>query len=115
MREIHLKKSYHFVTIISVRGHSQREHLESNFHFSLIRVLVGEGSSKEMNFRLIQYLLISAFVAIAIGCKKNPPKSLNSGRKQSGDNGYRLVVGGLSGGYEPGKIYNCEWMEIYWN
>jgi hypothetical protein len=61
-----------------------------------------------MNFRAIQFLLISALVAIALGCKKVPPKTLNHGRKQNGDNGYRLVIGGNPSGYEPGKIYNCK-------
>lgn len=60
-----------------------------------------------MNFRIIQFLTISVLVACALSCKKVPPKSLNHGRKQSGDNGYRLVIGNNPTGYEPGKIYNC--------
>jgi hypothetical protein len=60
-----------------------------------------------MQHRVLKFLLISALLAAALGCKKLPPKTLNHGRKQSGDNGYRLVIGNDPDGYEPGKIYNC--------
>lgn len=62
-----------------------------------------------MILRVVQFLVISAIVAVAFSCKKLPPKSINYGRKQSHDNGYRLVVGigNNPNGYEPGKIYNC--------
>lgn len=61
-----------------------------------------------MQFRLLELILISVLVVGTFACKKLPPKTLNYGKKQSGDNGYRLVIGnGLDDGYEPGKIYNC--------
>lgn len=59
-----------------------------------------------MNFRIFHLLLISALVSFALCCRKIPPKNLNHGRKQNGDNGYRLVIGNNPDGYEPGKIYN---------
>lgn len=68
---------------------------------------IGAFYSHEMQFRVVKFLLISALVACAFACKKMPPKALNYGRKQSGDNGYRLVIGNIDEGYEPGKIYNC--------
>jgi hypothetical protein len=53
-----------------------------------------------------QFLLL---IGVALACKKVPPKLLNHGRKQTGDNGYRLVIGNNieNEGYEAGKIYNC--------
>lgn len=95
-----------------VTRNATRASRESNFHFSLARLLGAVGSRGKMSFRAIQFLAISALVATAIGCKKVPPKILNHGRKQSGDNGYRLVIGGNPSGYEPGKIYNCELLLI---
>lgn len=67
-----------------------------------------EQNTDAMHFGWVKFLLISALVAGAFACKKMPPKSLNYGKKQSGDNGYRLVIGNNPDeGYEPGKIYNC--------
>lgn len=63
---------------------------------------------RKMQFRVFNLLLVFALVAVVLACKKLPPKTLNAGRMQSGDNGYRLVIGNDQGdGYEPGKTYNC--------
>lgn len=71
-------------------------------------VSIGAEQSDAMQSGWVKFLLISALVAGAFACKKMPPKSLNYGKKQSGDNGYRLVIGNNPDeGYEPGKIYNC--------
>lgn len=55
---------------------------------------------------LFQFIVL---IAVVFACKKVPPKTLNHGRKQTGDNGYRLVIGNNieNEGYEAGKIYNC--------
>lgn len=63
--------------------------------------------------RLSVTFLILVLICVTFACKKIPPKTLNHGRKQSGDNGYRLVIGNNieNEGYEAGKIYNC--MSLY--
>lgn len=61
-----------------------------------------------MSFRVVHFLLLFALITLTLCCKKIPPKTLNHGKKQNGDNGYRLVIGSNPKGYEPGKIYNCE-------
>lgn len=62
----------------------------------------------KMQFRVLQLFVISVVVAATFACKKLPSKTLNYGKRQSGDNGYRLVIGNNpDDGYEPGKIYNC--------
>ena len=61
-----------------------------------------------MILRVVQFLVISALIAVVFSCKKLPPKLINYGKKQNHDNGYRLVIGNNPKGYEPGKIYNCK-------
>ncbi|CRK89994.1 CLUMA_CG003720, isoform A [Clunio marinus] len=57
--------------------------------------------------QIFKIIFFSTIFVVTFACKKLPPKTLNYGRKQSGDNGYRLVVGSKENeGYEPGKIYN---------
>lgn len=57
----------------------------------------------------VSTLFVLVALNYALACKKVPLKTLNHGRRQNGDNGYRLVIGNdvESEGYEPGKIYNC--------
>jgi hypothetical protein len=59
--------------------------------------------------RLSVTFLFLLLICVTFACKKVPLKTLNHGRKQSGDNGYRLVIGNNieNEGYEAGKIYNC--------
>lgn len=82
----------------------------ANYSDSVV-LIVSWGSERvvgKMQFRVFNLFLVSALVSVALACKKLPPKTLNSGRKQIGDNGYRLVIGNNpDDGYEPGKIYNC--------
>lgn len=63
------------------------------------------------------FLFLFLIVCVVFACKKLPPKTLNHGRKQSGDNGYRLVIGNNieNEGYEAGKIYNCMSCFFHWN
>lgn len=69
---------------------------------------IGSRSTSKMQSRVFKLLLASVLLTAVLACKRLPPKTLNAGRMQSGDNGYRLVIGNDQGdGYEPGKTYNC--------
>lgn len=57
----------------------------------------------EWKISLIGILLVN----LVYGCDKTPK---NAGPKKSGDNGYRLVIANDQSGYEPNKIYNCEYL-----
>jgi hypothetical protein len=58
---------------------------------------------------IIVLLQLLGLVAVhASGCNNVP--MVPHGPKVSGDNGYRLIVGGEPSGYEPGKTYNCEYI-----
>lgn len=93
-----------------VTSHALHSYSRQPIHLSRVHhfVTIGAFNSDAMQFRMVKFVLMFAIVAGALGCKKMPSKSLNYGKKQSGDNGYRLVIGNNPDeGYEPGKIYNC--------
>lgn len=94
------QRSFHALSfIVTISLDFSRIH-----HFETI----GSCSTSKMQSRVFKLLLASVLVAAVLACKKLPPKTLNAGRMQSGDNGYRLVIGNDQGdGYEPGKTYNC--------
>lgn len=62
-----------------------------------------------MKLRVIANLVFITLLINLVGaCTKKPLSNLNGGRKKSGDNGYRLVIGSNPDeGYEAGKTYNC--------
>lgn len=68
-----------------------------------------ERGKNKMKLRVIANLvLITLLINLVCACTKKPLSNLNGGRKKSGDNGYRLVIGSNPDeGYEAGKTYNC--------
>lgn len=54
---------------------------------------------------LVSGLLLIVVAGSVLGCGKVPSDSQH-GPKRSGDNGYRVIIGGEPTSYIPGKTYN---------
>ena len=57
---------------------------------------------------ILLLLLILIVIQYCLGCTRTP-SGLPHGRKGRGDNGYRIYIGDEPKGYQPGKIYNCNY------
>lgn len=65
-----------------------------------------------LNIKLIFIILATLTVIELILCCNKIPNNIPYGKKKTGDNGYRLIVGDEPNGYKPGKIYNSKYNKL---
>lgn len=63
-------------------------------------------------FAIVISLLVDETVAVQHRCARKPRRGIQHGSKKSGDGGYQIYIGNEPNGYQPGRIYNRESLQM---